>query len=242
MYRFLVILTLVLGSLSAVALAPDSVMDRRADRAYRAAEWTSAQTLYNILADRQPADALVAARAITSGLMRGDTAALIPAVEKSLSAGTPIDSLIGSLQTEALNLRRIDLYEHTLHTMAVGLPYLRRPINARLLAYYRFRNDADNVIRYAGMMLAGVADDPRYLNPLAWAYAQKGNIDKAVETWRRVLVVEPDNIEALLSAGNALAATDPTAALPLLRRAAAIRPTPYLTSLIGKLQSSKTTR
>lgn len=242
MQRLIFIFFLFLNAVAVCAASSDSIMERRAERSYLAGEWTSAQTLYNIVADRHPRDARAVARAITAGLMRGDSIALIPAVEKALSAGTPIDSLTGNLQAEALANGRVDLYEHTLLTMADKLAYLRRPVNARLLAFYRFRNDADNVIRYAGMMLAGVADDPRYLNPLAWAYAQKGNIDKAVETWRRVLVVEPDNIEALLSAGNALAATDPTAALPLLRRAAAIRPTPYLTSLIGKLQSSKTAR
>lgn len=236
MARLALILFSMLLSVAAFGVStPDSIMSRRADRAYEGGEWTSAQTLYMILADRQPDDARVAARVISAGLMRGDTAAAMPAIERALAAGTPVDSLIGGLKAEAFALGRIDLYEHTLHAMADELPYLRRPINARLLAYYRFRNDAESVIRYATMLQAGVADDARYLNPMAWAYATEGDVDRAVELWRRVLTIEPDNVEALLSAGNALSATKPDEALPLLRRALELRPTPYLRKLVEEL-------
>ena len=220
------------------AAAEEDALQTRAERAYRASDWASAQALYGVVCSRQPDNFRAAARAITAGLMRGDTASVEPLVEQTLSAVVPLDSLMNAFESEARGLGRADVYVATLHRLVDSLPYMRRPFNARLLNYYCFRQDADRIIEYSQLLLSGLPDTSRYLNPLAWGYALKGDMEQAIATWLRSINADPDNFEALVAAGNALAETNPEQALAFLLRANDINPSPYLNQTIHRLLSS----
>ena len=221
-----------------VCSAGEDALLARARRAYEAGEWASAQALYGMVSSRRPDDFGATSRALTAGLMRGDTVSAATLVEQAMSAGAPLDSLMNSFEDEARALGRADIYVATLHRLVESLPYMRRPFNARLLNYYCFRQDADRIIEYSQLLLSGLPDTPRYLNTLAWGYALNGDMESAIATWRRSIKADPDNFEALVAAGNALVGTDPEQALAFLLHANDINPSPYLNQIIRRLLTS----
>lgn len=233
--RRLFLILLLCPAVLCSATGPDA-MNVRAARAYESGEWASAQAMYSLVTEREPDDALPYGRAIVAASMRGDTASVCPLLEKGLQAGVPLDSLLGVIENGALALGEGSMYLSTLDRIAATLPYLRRPVDARLLSYFKFRRDAANTALYARRLLAGLPEDARYLNDLAWAEAMQGNFAEAEATWRKVLEYHSDNLEALTALGNMLVETRPDEALVLLGRANELHPSNYLASLISKLK------
>lgn len=220
-----------------VCRADGNALERRASRAYDAGEWASAQALYMRVSDAAPKEALPYGRIIFAGLMRGDSTSTVPTVERALANQVPLDSVLGVLESEALAHADGKLYVAELHRIGNSMPYLRRPVDARLLRYYTFRSDAPQMMRYARALLRGKPDSPQYLNILAKAYLIDGDIPAATETWKRTLAADGDNLEALVSLGNALFDSEPSEALIYLEKANTIHPTPYLQQRINTLKT-----
>lgn len=217
--------------------ADSGALGHRASRAFDAGEWASAQALYLRVSDIEPADALPYGRIIFAGLMRGDTTVTTSSVERALTNHVPLDSVLTVLENEALAHFDGHLYVVELHRIGREMPYLRRPVDARLLKYYTFRSDAPMMIRYAQALLRGLPDSPQYLNILAKAYLIDGDIAAAIATWKRTVAADNDNLEALVGLGNALYESNPAEALPYLEKAQEIHPTPYLATRIAALKS-----
>lgn len=233
--RTLLFVILTLVSLVCRSSGTDA-LSQRASRAFAAGEWASAQALYMRVSDDTPVEALPYGRIIFAGLMRGDTTVTAPAVERALANHVPLDSVLSVLENEALAHADGNLYVAELHRIGRQMPYLRRPVDARLLKYYTFRSDAPMMIRYAQALLRGLPYSPHYLNILAKAYLIDGDIDAAIATWKRTVAVDSGNLEALVGLGNALYEQEPSAALEYLEKAQEIHPTPYLTSRIASLR------
>lgn len=223
------LLAVILVFTALICCAGDVV--RLAERAYSSGEWARAQALYMLATDAPHPDAVPYGRAIVAALMNGDTTATSLMLEKALKSGIPFDSVLEVIEQSSMSLGKGGMYVGELHRIAAELPYLRRPVDARLLSYYTFRSDPDNIIRYSQALLRGMPDAPEWLNSLAYGYMLAGDNDSAAATWRRVLEVDPDNYDALLNLGNMLLATDRQAAMPLLKRACDLRPTDYLRRL-----------
>ena len=83
--------------------------------------------------------------------------------------------------------------------------------------------------------MRGLPDSPRYLNSLAYGYTLAGDNAAAIATWEKTLKADPDNIEALVSLGNALFDIDQASALTYLRRAYSLRPSDYLLRLLNRV-------
>lgn len=87
-------------------------------------------------------------------------------------------------------------------------------------------------------MLSGLPDSIEYLSDLAYGYSLQGEHSKAAKTWQRILTIAPDDYDTLIKLGNYYIITnDRTAALEYLKRAQSLRPTPYLSSEIEKLNN-----
>lgn len=226
------------SALVACLVAGGATLQNRAARAFDAGEWASAQALYMLEADRTPTQALPYGRIVVAALMAGDTSCTISQIERAMAHGVPLDSVLAVVETESRTLGRGDMYVGELHRIENSLPYLRRPVQARLLDYYIFRNDPDNIIRYSKLLLRGLPDSPRYLNTLAAGYALAGDTAEAIAAWQKALAADPDNVEALVSLGNALLATDRAAALEYLRRANTLRPSDYLRRIITEAEKA----
>ena len=201
--RTLLFVILTLVSLECRSSGTDA-LSQRASRAFAAGEWASAQALYMRVS--------------------GDTTVTAPAVERALANHVPLDSVLSVLENEALAHADGNLYVAELHRIGRQMPYLRRPVDARMM------------IRYAQALLRGLPDSPHYLNILAKAYLIDGDIDAAIATWKRTVAVDSGNLEALVGLGNALYEQEPSAALQYLEKAQEIHPTPYLTSRIASLR------
>lgn len=239
--RRLVSLALVLAALSLHA-ADSAALLQRASRAFDAGEWASAQALYLHVTESEPSLPMPYGRAVFSSLMRADTTMTSELVERALKAHVPLDSVLSVVESEALAHAESTLYVDELHRLGRKMPYLRHPIEARLLKYYTFRSDAPMMIRYAKALLVGLPDAPQYLNALASAYLIEGDIDAAVAAWKRALGVDADNLDALVGLGNALYDSDPTAARQYLERAYQIHPTPYLQSKLSSKYELRSTK
>lgn len=226
--------TPLISALMACMVAGGATIHDRADRAFSAREWASAQALYMLEADRAPAQARPYGRIVVAALMAGDTSSTISQIERAMAHGVPLDSVLSVVETESMTLGQGDMYAGELHRIENSLPYLRRPVQARLLDYYIFRKDPENIIRYSQLLLHGLPDSPRYLNTLAYGYMLAGDNAAAVATWKKTLEADSGNIEALVSLGNAMLDTDSVSALVFLRRAYSLRPSDYLLRLLNR--------
>lgn len=221
--------------LSAIVAFANTSLGNRAARAYEAREWASAQALYQLVYDAKPDSALAYGRTIVASMMRGDSAVVPTTVERALTAQIPLDTVLRAVETASFSIGSGNVYPRVLHILSSSLPYLRRPLNSRLLEYYSFRCDGPQMIHYANILLQGLPDDATYLNALAWGYFYSGNIAMARHTLQRLVAAHPDNVRALLTLAETLAESDPDTALTLLTRAYGIHPTPYLRAKIDTL-------
>lgn len=224
----------VLLVLMLFALTASAQLRVRAERAYEAREWPSAHALYMLVSEEEPTDATPYGRAAVAALMQGDSTVTAGRIETAMSHGVPLDSVLAVIEHETIALGQSTMYERELLRTAAALPYLQRPLQSRLLAHYLFRRDAANIIRYATVLLRGIPDNTTWLNSLAQGYLLAGDMQAAIDTWRRTLNADSDNIEALIYLGNALLPDDRAAALPYLIRANELQPSDYLRNIISK--------
>lgn len=225
--------------LAVVAFGADSeAVATRAARAYAAGEWASAQALYGIVTESDPASAAATARLIVSAEQRADSTAAAPALERYMSAGAPLEPLLDEVEELCFNLGRADMYEALLHRLAQQTAYLRRPLALRLLKFYIFRGNPSATIEYARLLLRGLPGDPQYLNAMGKAYMMLGDTAEALRCYGESLHSDPDNLDALLALGNYYGTLDDAArALPYLRHAQELAPTPFLADEIERLQN-----
>lgn len=215
----------------------DDSLSRRADRAFYAGEWASAQALYALVTDAAPDNTGAHARMMTAALMRGDSTAVPVAVERALASGVTLGALLDSLRTDLRMASGYNLYPVALEGIAADKPYLLRPITDRLLDYYSERRDGAMMVRCAQLLLAGLPDSPRYLDSLAWGLLYLGRRDEAEAAWRRALAADPDNAQIIISLATLLGNTPESTAL--LHRADSISPSP---AIKARLKAATATR
>ncbi|MDE5785011.1 MAG: hypothetical protein K2H98_00605, partial [Duncaniella sp.] len=126
------------------------------------------------------------------------------------------------------------VYEDFLLMIAHREPWVSRSIDAYLLRYYNYRCDGPGMVAYADKMLAGLPDDVTFLHDKARGLMLMGDFAAAMDVYRHIVKVAPDNVDALLALGfYAESQGDKTAALPYFERAYSIMPTPYINEHIG---------
>ena len=208
-------------------------LERRAARAIADGEWPSANAIFTRLIEMRPDRADNYAGAMTTSVMSGDTAIAVSLTEYALGNLIPADSLFDAIGSRAFAIGYPRIYRQLLGKIKDAYPYLGRIVDRRLLDYYIFRNNGPEIVRYAEVMLEGLPDDTGYLRLLARGYMLTGRTREAADAWRRVLALHPDEYQTLLDLGNCLLAEgDRDGALPLLRHAYELRPTPYLNTLL----------
>lgn len=85
------------------------------------------------------------------------------------------------------------------------------------------------MVEYATRMLSGLPESTEYLSALAKGYLLTGDDSKAIDTWQKILGIDPRNYSALLELGNYYMLTGDTAtARRYLQQAQAIHSTPYV--------------
>lgn len=205
----------------------------KADRFFRNDEWLNASASYLLLLDRSPRDVDLYGHAIVCGVMARDTIGAMELIQESMQNDVPFDSVLASVSRISMLAGSSDLYEKILYECRSRFPWMSRNIDLQLLRYYHFRNNGPEIIRYARIMLAGMPDDIGFRHMLADGYMLDGQTGAAAAVWHRILAENPEDYDALLSLGNLYVNTGRVdEGLPLLSRAYAIRPTPYVRQLI----------
>ena len=243
--RILTVMAVALAAAGVIAAATPAATDDadarlaqtavRAERAFAFGEWPSAQALYELLVDRRPDCADYYARAIVAAELAGDTVAGPDLVERAMSHGIPFAPLLADIRATSYSAGAGDGYGAFLLRLQSALPWLARPLDNELLAYYTSRSDGPMMVRYATVMLDGLPDSVEYLMLLARGYMLQDNLTAAAETWQRVLALDAGNFDALLWLGN-YARLDgrPADARRYFKAAYDLRPTPYLARMLDE--------
>lgn len=253
MKRFKLFIAALLCAASFVWADDYSLYSSKAQRAFQQQEWASASALYGIMLDMQPANSDAYGHAITSAAMRQDTLTQLQLMNQAIAHHVPFDSTFAAVKQASLALANDTIYENFMLLVQRNNDWLNRAINPYLLDYYIFRNNAPATIHYSRLMLEGLPNSVKYLTTLADALIYDGQTIEAIETYNRIVQLNPDNYHAHISLGNhyALLASDPGVAdnaksdarqqaLKHLKQAYALRPTPNVDSIIKQLSSEAT--
>lgn len=239
MRLLLTFMVVLLGVCGASAANDYDVLATRAQRYYDLAEWTHAGTMYDLMLEERPQVVDTYGHAIVTAAMRADSLDQLRLFDQALAHAVPFDSLFASVRGNAVRLGQARVYPAFLLSVKARHPYLARPVERNLLAYYMGRHDAGGIIQYASILLKGLPDDIALLTILAQAQTQAGLTQDATATYQRMLAIDKANVDALIGLGMILrVAGDPEADQYLLR-ARAVAPSPYLDRLLGPEEGAK---
>lgn len=242
MKRVKLIIAVLLCAASIVYATDYSKIESRASRFFNQQEWASASAMYDLMIDRKPSVCENYGYAIVSAGMRNDTLAQISLMDRSLNSHIPLDSLFQSVKKVSFSIGESSLYEDFLIRVKTQYQWLARGIDNYLLEYYVFRNNAPQVIKYSRSMLDGASDNIKFLTYLANGLMQEGQTAEAIETYEKIININPDNYNALLQLANYFQLTATTdesrkTALNYFERAQKIKSTPYIEKAIVKLRN-----
>lgn len=238
MKKIILVITAIFVSIAASAAGDYATTAAKARRFFNAREWASAQALYGLMLNERPdADSVYVDDIVASSMLgHSDTASDL--LSRAMTAGVSFSRLMDGVRTVSFEVGAPDVYEDFLIRSRRDCPWLERAINSELLRYYIFRNNGEQTVAYAQKMLSGLPDSVEYLSDLANGYIMLGDGDKAVETWKRILAIDPSNYTTLLNLGNYCDITgDWLGAADYLRRAAEVRLTPYVAKKLAALDS-----
>lgn len=239
--RFLTYLIFAFFICLSVSAADFQTLSLKARRFFDQKEWASASAMYSLMLDERPADSAIYGPAIVAAEAQADTAQAIALLDKSIDCHIPFDTIFHGVRSESFAIGRADIYEQFLLSAKSHAPWLTRSVDHALMQYYAFRCNGPRMVEYATIMLRGLPDSIDFLSVLASGYLLDGQTGMAIDTYRRILTIDPENYTALLYLGNyyySLSETSAqarTAALEYLSRARAIRPAPYLDTMLRRL-------
>lgn len=208
----------------------------KASRFIEYKEWASAQAMLQLMVDESPYDPSVTGKAIAVAGLRCDSTEQLRLFQTAVKNRQPFEKVFSAVETESFSLARSDVYEKFLLMIARSEPWVARNIDSYLLKYYTYRSDGPGMIEYADRMLRGLPDNVTFLHDKAHGYMLTGEFQKAMDIYRRIIEIEPDNADALLSlAFYSETQGDRAAALSYFERAYSILSTPYIASRIKEL-------
>lgn len=233
MKALLLIIMLSLPPLCVQAQGSYEVTATRAARSFEWKEWNSAAAMYELMLGERPDSISSYTRAVAANQMLGNDDTVIDLVERAMTHGIGLSDLLAQIRDTDFAMGEGDLYGRLLHSLSRAMPWMRRALDDELLRYYCFRDDGPNIVRYASLMLAGLPESTEYLSMLARGYMLQGMEAEAAGIWWRILAIDPHDYDTLLYLGNhCIACGDRAEGIELLRRAAAIRSTPYIETLL----------
>lgn len=215
---------------TAQAVAQSDARDKAA-RFFDSKEWLNANALYLTALEANPTDSHVFARAIVSSAMAGDTSGAVHLIGLAGEHSVDTSEMWELVLADSFAAGSPTLYTSLLDEARTAYPWMSRSIDRELLDYYAFRSNGPQLVSYARKMLAGMPDNVEFLRLLARGHLLSGRTQEAIDTWQRILNINPDQYDTLLDLGNCLMLTgQPDRARPLLTRADALHPTPYVTA------------
>ncbi len=243
--RKIVLLLFVAGAAVAFAVSPYPQLELKANRFFNQREWAQAAATYDLMLDEKPGIPATYGKAIVAGTMAGDSTAALRLFHASTDNHIPFDSIFSHVRATSFELGRTDLYEHFLLSIKEQYPWMRRTINSYLLRYYAFRRDGANMVAYADIMLQGAPDNIDFMTTKAEGLMLMGDARGAIDIYRSIIGIAPDNYHTLLEIGNWYAmqaeksnpvdSADAKEASDYLLRAYGIKPTPHVAATLTRL-------
>lgn len=179
-----------------------SVLETKASRFYANKEWASSLAMYELMISQNPSVVNNYVRAIIlSGLLKNPDMQMA-FLERTQQEGLPLDSIFNSIRQDAFAIGHPNIYESFLKLVKTKQQWLARNINIQLLKYYKYRSDADNMIDVCNQLLKGTPDDIGYLTDMAEAYALKGDLQESMDWYNKILTIDKNNYNSLLTLGN----------------------------------------
>lgn len=201
--RYIGIVMVVIATVfSAMATTDYAVLEGKAQRFFDHSEWPSASAMYELMLAQQPKNISVYSRAIVAAGMVNDTAKQVSLLERTENNAIPFDSIFSGVLRVSTNLGETTTYTSFMNLVKIKQPWLVRTIDVRLLDFYTFRSDADNMIITADALLKVTPDNVKFLTDKGLGYTLKGDYINSMDCYRKVLEYDKDNINALLNLGN----------------------------------------
>lgn len=201
--RILIFLVVAFTSCMASHGATDyTTLESKAARFYANSEWTSATAMYELMLEQKPMEIPIYARAIVAGGILKNPELQFQFMERTQKFGLSLDSIFNNVKNEAFALSQPQIYEDFLMLMKSRQSWLARNINIQLLSYYTFRNDVDNMISTAEMLLKSTPDNVNFLQAMGDAYCMKGELAESMTWYKKIIEIQPNNYNALLTLGN----------------------------------------
>ncbi len=243
MKRLCIILLALSACFSLRAEATYEQVRVRAHYLFERNDWIPAGALYTFLMHERPEVTDNYGRAVVAAYAANDTLRPMDILTSALSAHIPLDSVLSKVETYAFAKSRAGLYERFMLQASRQFPWLERPVQPYLLRYFSSRRNGPQMIHYSRILLNGLPGDVGFLTTLADGYMIDNQYDKAVETWLAIIETHPDNYLALINLATFHDQSGrPDEALPYFRRAAALRPTPYIDGRISAITTLESDR
>lgn len=215
-----------------------AAISAKAGRFFKYREWANAAAMYELMIEDSASVAMNYANAIVVAGMRNLPDYQMSVFERSQSKLVPMAQVLQGVRQVSFSLGEAGLYERFLHLLLERQPWLGRSIDRQLLDYYLFRRDADGIVRMSRLMLSTAPENTGYLYSLADGLMLQSKFEESTEVYQTILVLDPNNITALLALGNYLFISgQPDEALPYLSRANRIAPSPDLAEKIRQCRA-----
>ena len=215
-----------------------ATISAKAGRFFKYREWANAAAMYELMIEDSASVPMNYANAIVVAGMRNLPDYQMSVFERSQSNLVPMAQVLQGVRQVSFSLGEAGLYERFLHLLLERQPWLGRSIDRQLLDYYLFRRDADGIVRMSRLMLSTAPDNTNYLNSLADGLILQSKYEESADVYRKILVLEPNNLTALLALGNYLFINkQPDEALPYLSQANRIAPSPDLAEKIKQCRA-----
>lgn len=246
MRRVAVILLLAVGSMTAMAEVTLTAIREKAERFYSYQEWANALAMFRAIIERCPDDMQAYGRSVAvNGVIR-NTEEQIFLLEQTQAKGLSLDKLFQQVQTSAFEIGHPAVVEDFMVLVKTRQPWLKRNINLRLARYYDYRNNAEKMIAMSDSLLAVNPDDPEMLRIKARGYMILDDYTQAVSLYRRVIELDPADVDSMLSIGVyyytktcdehlSASSLEAVEARKYLQMAAALQPTAYVRKMLESL-------
>lgn len=251
MKRAIIALLAAAWAVVAMAAIDYKTISTKADRYFGYQEWNSALAMYELMIDHSPLDIPTYYRAIVAASMMSNDDVQMSLLVRTQKQGIALDSIFSGVKKVSFAIGEGDAYETFLKLVRERQPWMSRSINAYLLDYYTFRNDAKNMIDVAERLLVTTPDNLEYTRTLARGYMLDGRMDESVKCYRHIAETYPHDYDALLNLGvyyhqrlSDAKSVDEKADIAALAETYLVdayreRPTPYVQRLIAELRNRR---
>ncbi|MBO5054236.1 MAG: hypothetical protein J6C44_08420 [Muribaculaceae bacterium] len=211
------------------------VLSQKADMYVSNDQWSNATAIYITLLEKFPKLASDYGKAMTVMTLAGDTTMAVGYLEHATRNLVSPEAVFESIRGNSFSLGYPDIYQTLLYRCREAYPWLARIVDRSLLSYYIFRNNGPLIVQFARAMLDGLPSSIHYNRILANGLMLCGDTSAAIETWKKILVIDPQNYATILDLANYyLSVGNLDASLPYFRQAYDIYPTPYVAKILNR--------